>query len=106
MDFIQECANRNVGPWSFKYMMDVIWYSKLEQEGIMPRTKQRAKVIFEFFTGKGKHKFHWRAKSSNGQIITSSEGMVSKSSPRKTVNNIIEAIKLNQYKIEDVYDQV
>jgi uncharacterized protein YegP (UPF0339 family) len=104
LDFIGECAKRNVGYWSFKYIMSVVRDSKQEQESIMPRAKQRAKVIFEFFTGRGKHKFHWRARSSNGQIIGHSEGMLHKASPKKTVANMIEAIKLGQYRVEDNYE--
>ena len=67
----------------------------------MPRAKQRAKVIFEFVESTGKQKFHWRARSSNGRIICHGENMLHKSGPTKTVANLIEAILLGQYKVEE-----
>lgn len=63
--------------------------------------RQRAKVIFEFIKRDGK--FHWRARSSNGRVICTSSAMLHKQAPEKTVVNMVECIKLNQYKLVDGY---
>jgi uncharacterized protein YegP (UPF0339 family) len=64
--------------------------------------KQRDKVIFELYKGRGPHKYRWRARAANGRIICHSEGMLHRAAPLKTVTNMIEAIKLNQFRIVDL----
>jgi len=67
--------------------------------------KARKKYTFRFFKGRGVHKFRWQAVASNGRIVCSAEGFLQKSGPKKTVKNLIDAIKKGQYKIEEDYDE-
>jgi uncharacterized protein YegP (UPF0339 family) len=48
---------------------------------------------------KGKQKFFWRAVSCNGNTICHAETYLNETSPRNTINSLIDAIKNGQYKI-------
>jgi len=64
------------------------------------KSKHWAKYRFEIIRkAKGAQKFHWRLISCNGRIVCHSEKFYAEDSPRKTINNLITAIKTGQYKI-------
>jgi uncharacterized protein YegP (UPF0339 family) len=65
------------------------------------KTKARKKYTIRFFEGKGKHKFRWHVVAANGRIVCSSEGFLHKHGPKKTVFNLIDAVRLGQFTIED-----
>jgi len=72
----------------------------------MPKAKKRSKYKdkyrFEIVCNpKLKQKFHWRARSCNGQLVCHSEKMMRELSPIKTINSFISAIKKGQYRIEE-----
>jgi len=72
------------------------------KEDYMGTGRQRYKIVFEFI--KDGKKFRWRARSSNGRIICTSDPMIQKQAPRNTVENMVECIKLSQYRISSHYE--
>jgi uncharacterized protein YegP (UPF0339 family) len=100
IDIVDDCRMyaKNPSKWCDRYLNQC----SPKEDNMAGMTKQRPKIIFEFYKGKGKHPYRWRARSCNGKIICSGEGMINKGAPKKTVSNMIEAIKLNQVDCRDV----
>ncbi len=48
----------------------------------------------ELFTGKGKHKFYWRIKARNGNILATSEGYARKCDRTRVANRLAKALRV------------
>ena len=89
------------------YQKDPAKWVKRYQDQCSPKEDDVMKKVqykFRFFEGKGKHKFRWNVVALNGRIVCSAEGYLHKHGPKKTVTNLIEAIRKGQFAVED-YDE-
>lgn len=72
----------------------------------MPK-KKKDKYRFVFYRNhKGKQNFSWRVVACNGNIICSAEMYSNAANPKKTVKNLINAIKKGQFRIDDEINEV
>jgi len=71
----------------------------------MPRKKKIQKSKFKFqFLEKGKkvkQRYRWRIVACNGNIVVHSEAFLHRTGPQKTVKNLIKAIQLGNFKVEE-----
>jgi len=65
---------------------------------------KRNKYTVRFLKGKGRHKFRWHIVASNGRVVCSAEGFLHRHGPKKTVANLIKAIKNGEFKQVDDED--